>query len=147
MVPSASMPFGLSAPVSPYATLPLTGNPGASSEGWLLEFNMVIVSSLHTLHRHFKKEFSCNCFIRLLVVNKISFNFADPSLSPNAAHLRSLEQFSQQLIRSQLDQAQQTAQVGRLIENKIISSGWSMIFLRKINATRLLCNYCIQNMR
>ncbi|KAF8386319.1 dyc-1 [Pristionchus pacificus] len=67
MVPSASMPFGLSAPVSPYATLPLTGNPGASSE--------------------------------------------DPSLSPNAAHLRSLEQFSQQLIRSQLDQAQQTAQV------------------------------------
>ncbi|GMR34118.1 hypothetical protein PMAYCL1PPCAC_04313 [Pristionchus mayeri] len=68
MVPSSSLPFGLSAPVSPYATLPLTGNPGSGSEG-------------------------------------------DPSLSPTAAHLRSLEQFSQQLIRSQLDQAQQTAQV------------------------------------
>ncbi|GMT34947.1 hypothetical protein PFISCL1PPCAC_26244, partial [Pristionchus fissidentatus] len=66
MVPSGSLPFGLSSPVSPYATLPLM-NTGAASEAG--------------------------------------------DLSPSAAHLRSLEQFSQQLIRSQLDQAQQTAQV------------------------------------
>ncbi|VDN85340.1 unnamed protein product [Brugia pahangi] len=82
--PSASMPYGLSSPylLSPYATLPLPGNTSSSEQQPSTTNSNIPGSPLEGQHD--------------LTTYQLSL---------------SLDQYNQHLIRSQLDQAQQTAQV------------------------------------
>ncbi|VIO89815.1 conserved hypothetical protein,hypothetical protein [Brugia malayi] len=82
--PSASMPYGLSSPylLSPYATLPLPGNTSSCEQQPSTTNSNIPGSPLEGQHD--------------LTTYQLSL---------------SLDQYNQHLIRSQLDQAQQTAQV------------------------------------